>query len=66
LSPFVNPLEAMMGKREEYEEVDGEFACANNTCYTFAKVGRYYRKEKRLEWTCPNRHVSEIENYDID
>lgn len=45
-----------------YDEWGGQFSCQEHSCYGYATVARYFKKSKRLEWTCQDQHVSYLEN----
>ena len=42
-------------------EISGSFGC--QTCYTQCDEAEYFSVEKILKWTCPDGHISYVEEF---
>lgn len=59
--PSLTPLTNKKPKTN-YDEWSGQFSCATYGCNGYAKVAKYFAKEKVLAWECQEGHISKLED----
>ena len=62
-----NPFDALKAPKKQdlnYDEWEGQFSCSTYRCNGYAKVARYFTKQRLLTWECQEGHISRLEDVD--